>query len=423
MYKRLYKNSISRFDIYSPTFIPNKEGDKFITTWETTAIDESVSIGLYSGFGYYYDVYIDWGDGTTEHLLSPTLEKPVPHIYSSIGIYDISISGTVDQWNFWNSSADTTKIKDIKQWGNIGLKNLYLGFYNATNLGVITATDYPKMDNVEDMSWAFYGCASLNMDMSQWNVSNVNDMYLAFYGCSVLNSDLSNWDLFSVTTLSRTFEKCIALDTNVSLWDVSKVTTLELVFHDCLSLNSSCRDWDVSSCTNFKGTFSMDATDNTGIMNPDVSIWDTSKATSLNGMFQDNHVCTPNVTNWNVSNVTTFSQIFERAYAAQPDVSLWDTGKGFGFDELFFNATLANPDCSDWNVSSMTTAINMFTGSALSTANYDALLIAWAAQTVQPDVPLGVGTIQYSAGAAATARAVLTDPPNNWIITDGGQVV
>ncbi|NCC99614.1 MAG: T9SS type A sorting domain-containing protein [Bacteroidia bacterium] len=62
----------------------------------------------------------------------------------------------------------------------------------------------------------------------------------------------------------------------------------------------------------------------------------------------------------------------------------------------------------------------MFGEVTLSTANYDALLTGWAAQTVQSGVTFSGGNSKYSAGAAATARGVLTDSPNNWTITDGG---
>jgi hypothetical protein len=61
----------------------------------------------------------------------------------------------------------------------------------------------------------------------------------------------------------------------------------------------------------------------------------------------------------------------------------------------------------------------MFLESALSTPNYDALLIGWARQTPQPDV-LFDASASYSAGAAATARSKLINN-DGWRITDGGQ--
>ena len=64
----------------------------------------------------------------------------------------------------------------------------------------------------------------------------------------------------------------------------------------------------------------------------------------------------------------------------------------------------------------------MFAGCQLSTASYDAALIAWSQQNVQSGVRLDVPLSQYSAGAATTARGVLTSAPNNWTIIDGGQL-
>ena len=51
-------------------------------------------------------------------------------------------------------------------------------------------------------------------------------------------------------------------------------------------------------------------------------------------------------------------------------------------------------------------------------ANYDAMLISWAAQPVQSGVIFGAGNSKYSA-AAASARQSLID--KGWNITDGGQ--
>jgi len=71
-------------------------------------------------------------------------------------------------------------------------------------------------------------------------------------------------------------------------------------------------------------------------------------------------------------------------------------------------------------VTAMTNAQTMFgtEGSALSTANYDALLIGWAAQAVQTSVTFGAGGSTYtSGGAAETARTTL-DVTKTWTITN-----
>ena len=70
------------------------------------------------------------------------------------------------------------------------------------------------------------------------------------------------------------------------------------------------------------------------------------------------------------------------------------------------------------------TMFNMFANISISTTNYDALLVGWAAQTVQPDVTFDGGNSFYSAfpSAASVARNTLTSGPNNWIINDAGPI-
>ena len=86
---------------------------------------------------------------------------------------------------------------------------------------------------------------------------------------------------------------------------------------------------------------------------------------------------------------------------------------------MFFGATSANPDTSNWNVAAVTNMANMFNGVTLSTANYDALLIGWGAQTVQSGVSFHGGNSTYTGGGAAEdGRDSLL--AQGWTIIDGG---
>jgi hypothetical protein len=76
----------------------------------------------------------------------------------------------------------------------------------------------------------------------------------------------------------------------------------------------------------------------------------------------------------------------------------------------------------DWSVT--TSAVNMLQGSdnALSTAEYDATLVAVEAQSVQNSVSVHFGDATYTTGSAAdTARTALAND-HLWTITDGGGV-
>ena len=89
---------------------------------------------------------------------------------------------------------------------------------------------------------------------------------------------------------------------------------------------------------------------------------------------------------------------------------------------MFENASSFDQDISLWNVSEVVSADFMFEGASLSTANYDALLIAWGAQSVQTSVAIDFGNSLYTSGGAAEAgRNSLIS--QGWTISDGGPVV
>lgn len=150
-------------------------------------------------------------------------------------------------------------------------------------------------------------------------------------------------------------------------------------------------DWNMTAVTNLDFLFFLQS------FNEDVSRWDVSNVTSMRNTFRS----TPfnqDISRWDVSKVTTFNSMFDSAASFDQDLSSWD---------------IAN---------SVSDLGDIFTNSGLSTANYDAILIGWSAYTfTNNSINFGAAPTQYSAGAATTARGVLTSAPNNWTITDGGQ--
>ena len=110
---------------------------------------------------------------------------------------------------------------------------------------------------------------------------------------------------------------------------------------------------------------------------------------------------------WDVSNVTQMQGILTFCNSFDQDLSGW---------KLTSINTFSNVNAS------LTQAIGSF---GLSTANYDALLVAWDAYSY-PSMPAGsnfnFGSSQYSASpsAAATARASLATKWGG--IIDGGPI-
>lgn len=63
-----------------------------------------------------YDFTVDWGDGSSDRITS--YDSPLTtHTYSSSGVYQVSITGRCEGWQF-NNTGDRLKMKDISQWGN-----------------------------------------------------------------------------------------------------------------------------------------------------------------------------------------------------------------------------------------------------------------------------------------------------------------
>jgi|GEM_PF-4612436 len=178
--------------------------------------------------------------------------------------------------------------------------------------------------------------------------------------------------------------------TNLNLWDVRNVTDMQYMFFDTKSFNQ------------------------------DISGWNITNATNMNSMFMLATAFNQNISDWNVSHVANMSMTFAGASSFNQPIGNWNVSQVKTMAGMFYAATSFNQNIASWNIGKATEMNGMFEDANLSTANYDAILIGWAAQTVKPNVVFGGGNNKYSAGTAATARGVLTSSPNSWIITDGG---
>ena len=77
-----------------------------------------------------------------------------------------------------------------------------------------------------------------------------------------------------------------------------------------------------------------------------------------------------------------------------------------------------NHKLEEWDVSSLVNANVMFDNIALSTANYDALLIGWDVQDLQLGVTFSGGDSTYCSGESTRAHMISTD---GWNIFEGGK--
>ena len=136
----------------------------------------------------------------------------------------------------------------------------------------------------------------------------------------------------------------------------------------------------------------------------DVTRWDTSAMTNIGFMFVDNtNLSDFDPSGWDVSNVTNMNSVFKNCKSMDFSLADWDLSSATNIKFIFRNTTGAG-----------TTGI--------STANYDATLIGWAANPNTPDTlttDFGGSTYTGTSGTlASSSRATLIQ--KGWTITDGG---
>lgn len=118
------------------------------------------------------------------------------------------------------------------------------------------------------------------------------------------------------------------------------------------------------------------------------------------------------------SRVTSIYGMLRLAGSFNSDISHWDMSNVHSFGYALDSAYHFNQSLAAWDISSMTSALYMLNNTSLSSANYDAILNSWAAQSVQSNVTFRASPAKYTSAGAA-ARAVLTGT-YGWTITDGG---
>lgn len=338
--------------------------------------------------GGTYNMTVNWGDGTTSTITTYN-QAEVTHTYSSIGTYNVKISGTCYGWRY-NNSGDRLKLLEIKAWGNsFRAGNSTGNFYGCENL-LITATDTLDLTGKTTLSNMFRSCTALTTapSMSQWDTSAVTNMSNVFYSCTNFNQDISSWNTGNVTDMSSMFFGCTNFNQNIGSWNTAKVTLMNSMFQ---------------ACTNF---------------NQNIGSWDTSKVTNMSSLFYQCTNFNQNISSWNTGLVTNMVAMFYQCSNFNQNISGWNTGAVTSMISMFHTATSFNQNLGSWNVTGVTSMSNMFLNVTLSNSNYDGILNGWAAQAVKSVVEFNAGNSKYTS-AGQTSRSTLINT-YSWNVIDGG---
>ena len=153
--------------------------------------------------------------------------------------------------------------------------------------------------------------------------------------------------------------------------------------------------------------------------NQPIGSWNTTNVTNMERVFDGASVFNQALSNWNTSQVTTMLAMFQNAYAFNQNLNHFNTANVKDMNSMFWSATKFNQDLSSWNIGNVTTLRNLLENTSFSIENYEKLLNNWSQQNVKPNVPFGAQGLNYC--NAKSARDILTNSPNNWIITDAGK--
>lgn len=154
----------------------------------------------------------------------------------------------------------------------------------------------------------------------------------------------------------------------------------------------------------------------------EIVAWGTEFDVSSFSFWGCSNLATADATGDSGADLTSMSRMFENCSSLSAlDVTGLDTSGVSNMLGAFRNTALtSDPGLVGFGITSLTDATNLCRDSnnMLSTAEYNAILVAWEAQAVNNSVAVHFGDATHS-GAGSTARAALV-ADHSWTITDGG---
>lgn len=265
-------------------------------------------------------------------------------------------------------------------------------FGNGTS-ALNTAT-FPDLPAATTLTRAFKssGITSFNMDFAMPLVTNVSEMFSQGTRITIVNF---NNDMSGVLNMSYMLWECPKLvEINLSNKDLSSVTDISFFATSALLLKTiDMTNLNLSSAitmSNFaQGCSRLNSFITSGI--------NTSALQNMSYLLSGcSTITTVDFGEFDTANLTDIS------YAMDSCVKLIPSN----LDTI--------------NVTSLLNGTNMMRNcNVYQITQYDDLLEAWSLQTVLADVVIHFGDVQYN---AKFEKSVLTETPNDWIITDGGPV-
>lgn len=187
--------------------------DEFITEWDMPAGE--FSLCCYGGASY--DCIVNWGDGTSESIITSSGDPDRIHTYANAGTYQIRISGTFTH-HFVRYNSYCTYLTKIINWGNVGFTSFEDAFSGCVNLTIIPSGAITGADECTTCENMFEDTGLTSIPATLFdNMPSVTTYVRCFcnIGVGLLGNAPELWDL----TPEPDGLACFFNDTNLTNWD------------------------------------------------------------------------------------------------------------------------------------------------------------------------------------------------------------
>lgn len=221
---------------------PGSRNTPFVSKWTTTTSGQTITLPLYNGGNYLFNV--DWGDGTLETIFS---DETKTHTYSTSGTYTVTIDGIIEGWNFNEDSTSKDDIIEIVSWGELKLGDLGSHFKGCSKLTLTNTIDVLDLSNITNFSETFKDCKNLTTINNSvlWDTSKIENMNYMFENCLNFNGFINKWDVSSVITMEGLFKNCVSYDNILYSWKPCNVVNMDYMFQNCQMYNQYINSWKV----------------------------------------------------------------------------------------------------------------------------------------------------------------------------------
>jgi len=364
------------------------------------------------------NITVDWGDSTSD-VITTYNQAELDHTYPDPSTqYTVTISGQFGGTRFITN--DTSRVNEIQQWGTTAWTNASFAFQSASTLS-ITATDYPNVSAVTTFQEMFGYSGIPSIDTTNWDTSSGQSFNGMLSGCtSLVTANVTNLVQASATILTQLFDgsnNASLVITGINTWVPTNVYTCYRMFRNCkfVSLDFSALVFGVNVTWEemCRGMTNLTTFTKPTVTPTITSLYFTFYNTGLSGTLDLTSLCSTSTT-------TIGYCLSNNASLTTVTTTGWVTSNVTNVSNFISSSGITTIGLADMNMEAVTLTTNFATGTTLSTATYDAALIAWDAQNLVDSLTWNFGGSKYTGGGAAEAARASLISTDSLTILDGG---